>query len=93
MTAVLPSACERGEVTRLVLEPASADDVELRVFAHRTLGQPGERRAFQLGQVLAGEECDEVRCGVDGLAVDPVHQARWLPRRRGATDVTTDHPA
>ena len=72
-----------GQVSRLVLEPASADDIEFRVFPHRTLRQPGERRAFELRQVLAREEGDEVRRGIDGLAVDTVHQARGPPRRSG----------
>ena len=61
---------EVGQVARLVLEPALADDVELGVVAHRALDQPGQGRALELGQVLAGEVGDEVRGGVDGPAVD-----------------------
>ena len=56
-----------------MLEAAPADDVELGVVAHRALDQPGQRRALELGQVLAGEVADEVRGRVDGLAVDAIH--------------------
>ena len=64
---------EVGEVARLVLEAALADDVELRVVAHRPLDEAGQRRALELGQVLAGEVGDEVRGGVDGPPVDRLH--------------------
>ena len=56
-----------------MLEAAPADDVELGVVAHRPLDEPGEGRPLELGQVLAGEVGDEVRGGVDGLAVDAIH--------------------
>ena len=64
---------EVREVPRFVLEAALADDVELRVVADRPLHEPGDGRALKLGQMLAGEEGDEVRGGVDGSAVDAIH--------------------
>ena len=63
------------EEARLVLEAALADDVELRVVAHRSLHESGEGSAIELGQVLAGEECDKVRGGIDGSAVDAIHSS------------------
>ena len=39
----------------LVLEPALADDVELRIGSHRALHEPGLGCALELGEVLAGE--------------------------------------
>ena len=61
---------EVGEEARLVLEAAPADDVELRIVAHRPLDETGQRGALELGQVLAGEVGDEVRGRVDGSPVD-----------------------
>ncbi len=68
------------EEARLVLEAALADDVELRVVAHRSLDQTGQRGAFELGQVLAGEVGDEIGGGVDRSAVDAsarLHRSGW----------------
>ena len=62
-----------GEVPRLVLEAALADDVELRIVADRPLHESGDGGAFELGQMLAGEEGDKVCGGVDGPAVDAIH--------------------
>ena len=62
-----------ARISRLVLEPALADDVELGVVAHRALDEPGQRGPLELGQVLAGEVGDEVRGGVDGPPVDAIH--------------------
>ena len=56
-----------------MLEAAPADDVELGIVAHRSLDQPGQGSAFELGQVLAGEVGDEVRGRVDRLPVDAIH--------------------
>ena len=72
-----------GEEARLVLEAAPADDVELGIVAHRSFDQPGEGRAFELGQVLTGEVGDEVSCRVDGPAVDAIHAGQ--PYQRGVT--------
>ena len=49
-----------GQEPGLVLEAALADDVELRVVAHRALDEAGLGGSFELGQVLAGEVGDEV---------------------------------
>jgi hypothetical protein len=62
-----------GEVARLVLEATLADDVELRILADGSLDESGDGGAFQLGQMLAGEEGYEVRGGVDGSTVDAIH--------------------
>ena len=56
-----------------MLEAALADDVELRVVADRPLDEAGDGGAFQLGQMLAGEEGDEVGGGIDGSTVDAIH--------------------
>ena len=61
-----------GEEASLVLEAALADDVELGIVAHRPLDQAGQRGAFELRQVLAGEVGDEIGGGVDRTAVDPI---------------------
>ena len=68
------------EEARLVLEAPSADDVELRVVAHRPLDEPGQSRALELGQVLAGEVGDEVRGRIDRPAVDAIHAAQPYQR-------------
>ncbi len=57
----------------LVLEAALGDSVELGVGAHGALDQPGEGGAFEVREVLAGEEADEVGGGADGRAVDQLH--------------------
>ena len=64
---------EVREEPRLVLEPAPADDVQLRVLAHRPLDEAGDRGPLELGQVLAGEVGDEVGGGIDGTPVDAIH--------------------
>ena len=64
------------EVPGFVLETALADDIELRVVADRPLHEPGDGRALELGQMLAGEEGDKVRGGVDGSAVDAIHSTQ-----------------
>ena len=66
-----------------MLESALADDVELRVVAHRALHEPGQGGAFELGQVFAGEIGDEVSGRVDGSAVD-----RSMPRHHSSATVT-----
>ena len=63
---------EIGEEARLVLEAALADDVELRVVAHRSLDKTRERGALELGEVFAGEIGDEVRGRVDRVPVDSI---------------------
>ena len=78
---------EVGQEARLVLEAALADDVELRVVAHRPLDQAGQRGPFELGQVLAGEVGDEVGGRVDRSAVDGLH-GRTLPAGRVSSPVT-----
>ena len=70
---VRPVGSQVGQVARLVLEAAPADDVELRIVAHRALDEPGQGGALELGQVLAGEVGDEVGGRVDGLPVDAIH--------------------
>ncbi len=62
-----------GEEAGFVLEAALADDVELRIVADRTIDEPGDGGAFQLGQMLAGEEGDKVGSGIDGSTVDTIH--------------------
>ncbi len=70
----LPSrGFEIGQVALLVGEPALLQDVELRVRAHRPPHQARRRGQLQSGQVLAGQEPDEVRGREDGLAVDELH--------------------
>ena len=72
-TAMPALGAQVGEKPRLVLEAALADDVEFRVVADGALDESGDRGALQLGQMLAGEEADEVRGGIDGSAVDAIH--------------------
>src|SRR4029079_8534566 len=60
------SGAQVREGPGFVLEPALAQDIELRVVASGPLYEPGDGRAFKLGQMLAGEEGDKVRGGVDG---------------------------
>ncbi len=66
---------EVGQKSRLVLESAPADDVELRVVAHRPLHEIGQRGAFELGQVLAREVRDQVRGGEHRSSIDQLHPA------------------
>ena len=70
-----PSARRSGG-TALRAGTALADDVELWVVADRPVYEPRDGRAFKLGQMLAGEEGDEVRGGVDGSAVDAIHASQ-----------------
>ena len=63
------------EEALLVLEPPLADDVQLRVVAFRASGHARHRGALELRQVLASQIADEVRGGVDRLAVDRLHVA------------------
>jgi hypothetical protein len=44
----------------LVLQAAGADDVELGIGPVRPLGQSGERRPLERGQLLAGQVTDQV---------------------------------
>ena len=78
---------EGREESRLVLKAASAEDVQLRIVAHRPPHQPGEGRPFELGQVLAGQEGDEVGGGVDGPALDQLH-SETIPGTRASSPVT-----
>ena len=78
---------EVGKESSLVLEPALADDVELRVVPHRPLDEAGQRGTFQLSQVFAGEVSDEIRGRVDGAAVDRLHDPT-LPARHVRLYVT-----
>src|SRR5918992_429600 len=70
---------ELGEGARLVLEPPAADDVELWIAPLRAVDEPGQRRALERGEVLAGQVADEIGRGEDGLAVDQLHRFRWSP--------------
>ena len=72
-TATRPSRAQVGQEARFVLEAALADDVELRIVADRTIDETGRGGAFELGQMLAGEEGDKVSGGIDGSAVDAIH--------------------
>ncbi len=78
---------EVGEIALFVLEPALADDVELGVVAHGAPHEAGERRALELGQVLAGEVRDEVGGGVDRSPIDRLH-ASSVARGRVSLPVT-----
>ena len=64
---------EFREEAGLMLEPAPADDVELRIGPHRAFDETRLGCALELSQVLAGEVRDEVGGGVDGLPVDAIH--------------------
>ncbi len=75
-----PSAAQVGQEPGLVLEAAPADDVELRIVAHRPRDEPCERRPLELGQVFTGEIGDEVRGRVDRPAVDTIHAAQPYQR-------------
>jgi hypothetical protein len=59
-----------------MLETALADHVELRIRPVGPLRQPRQRRALELGEVLAGQIADEVRSREDRLAVD---ELQWVP--------------
>ena len=47
-----------------------------------------QRRALELGQVLAGEVADEIGGGVDGPAVDRLHGRNLSRRARDSSPVT-----
>ena len=64
------------EEAPLVLEPAPRDDVDLRVVANRPLHEAGQRRPLEVGEVLAGEEPDQVGGAADHLPVDQLHGHR-----------------
>ena len=84
----LPLGVQIVEEALLVLEPALADDVQLRVVAFRSHGHARHRGALELRQMLAGEIADEVRGGVDRPAVDRLHVATTIPGRRVSLPVT-----
>jgi hypothetical protein len=66
-----------------MLLAAAADDVQLRVVQVRPLDQPGQRRALERRQVLAGEIADKIGSGEDGLAVNEL-QWWFLPCAEGS---------
>lgn len=68
-----PLVREGVQVARLVLEAAAVENVEDRVVEARALDQAVQGSALERGQVLAGEEGDEVGGGEDRGAVDALH--------------------
>jgi len=64
-----------GQIALLVGHSALLQDVQLRVLAHRPLHQARRGRELERGQMLAGEEADEIRGREDGLAADDLHEA------------------
>src|SRR4029079_13146777 len=67
------------QISLLMLFAALANHVELRIVAVRALDQAGEGGTVKLGEMLAGEESDEVRRAVDRLAVDQLHGLTGSP--------------
>src|SRR5205085_10533463 len=77
---------EGGEEAGLVAQPALLDHVQLGIAADRPLDQAGGGGDLEAGQVLAGEEADEVRGREDRTAVEDLHGSRTpgpirMPRR------------
>jgi len=71
-----------SQVALLVGEPTFLEDVELGVLALRALHEPRGGGELEGGQVLAGQEADEVRGREDGLAVDGLHPGTQAPQGR-----------
>ena len=65
---------EAGQMALLVLEPAILHHLQLRVFSYRPLDEPRRGRELERGEMLAGEEADEVGGREDGLSVDQLHE-------------------
>ncbi len=68
------------QVASLVLEASLADDVELAILAVRTIDQPGQRRALECGEMLAGQVSHQIGRRKDRLAIDQL-QTTLLPMR------------
>ncbi len=90
-----PSFAQCGQVGRLVQVALLLDQLDRRVIAPERLGPvPEHTPEFQGGQVIAGEEADEVRGADDDRPVVGVLHRRTVPvgsdslavsrRRRGA---------
>ena len=62
-----------GQVALLVLLAPPPEDVQLRVVDMWSPHQPGQRRAFEGGEVLAFEVSDQIGGGVDRLPVNQLH--------------------
>ncbi len=76
------------EEALLVLEPALADDVQLGVDAFRAHRHTRHRGALELREMLARQEANKVRGGVDRLAVDRLHVALTIRATRVSLPVT-----
>ena len=69
----LPRRPELTEESDFVLPASLYYAVQLRVRPRRAPYKATKRSLLKVGEVLAGDETNEIRRGINGLPIDPLH--------------------